>query len=112
MTDDPKSPFNKAGDVVGHKQTHDRGRIDQSMDREAFERDRRIHQTPVSQIELEARKKLRALPKLVLEPTPDGRVNRSDNTSERAENERRIHFLEKRLRRIVGQVRTGFGNIR
>lgn len=108
MTDDPKEPFNKAGSIADQKQSQDKGRIDQAMDREAFERHRRIHQTPVSTKELNARKKLRALPKLVLVPTPNGGISQALNNRVQSENERRIHFLEKRLGRIEGQAKKEF----
>lgn len=103
MTDDLKSNFKTARDNSAR-----RDRVDQVQEREAFERDCRIHQTPVSKAELEARKKLRALPKLVHEPSPDGGVGREVDHSEHSENERRIHFLQKRLGRIAGKAREAF----
>lgn len=98
---DAREAFNRARS----SQTTSQSR---NSDREAFERDRRIHETPVSKIELKARKKLRALPKVVLEPTPDGTIGSSTHTREHSENERRIHFLEKRLGRVVGQAMDQF----
>lgn len=103
MTDDLKQNFETARDNSDR-----RDRVDQPQEREAFKRDRRIHQTPVSKAELEAREKLRSLPRVVHELTPDGMGGHEVDQAAQSENERRIHFLQKRLGRIAGKAREAF----
>ncbi len=74
----------------------------------AFDRDARIHEKPVSKRELEAREKRRAIPVLQNNLTPDGPVVQAVNEASHSENERRIHFIRKRLDRQKDKARNDF----
>ena len=80
--------------------------------REAFERDRRIHQRPVSKREQEALEKQRATPRVALEPSPDGATKRAIDGAVRAESERRIFEIKRRLERQRGRARGDFDRSR
>ncbi len=74
----------------------------------AFDWDARIHEKPVSKLELEAREKRRAIPALQNNLTPDGSVAQAVNTAKQSENECRIHVIRKRLDRQKGKARNDF----
>lgn len=76
------------------------------------QRDDRIHTTPVSKAEREAREKLRAKPKLEHTMEIDGSIKRSIDERAHSENERRMHFIKKRMQRVDGKARTHFDRSR
>lgn len=75
-------------------------------------RDQRIHKEPVTKAELEAREKLRAKPKLEHTLEIDGSVKRSVDERAHSENERRMHFIKKRMQRVDGKARAHFDRSR
>ncbi len=111
----PKSLEKKAPDMAGEfkhvSQTpapHDIEARYRHAKREAFKVDRRVHQTPVTRDELDARKEARATPKTVMQLAPGGAVKQMVDSRVEAENERRIHFIQKRLNRVHGKAREAF----
>lgn len=76
--------------------------------REAFARERRITSTPVSRAERDARIAARKQPRSEAHLTPGGHVEQTVYQLLDAENERRIHFIAKRLARMNGKVRADF----
>ncbi len=88
-------------------QSHLVGR-DELRDRESWERIRRIHATPVSRAESNALKKALDTPTADLALEPDGAVQVRIRERVTVEMTRRIHFIEKRLRRVDGMTRDHF----
>ena len=80
--------------------------------KEAHARDARIHQTPVSKSERDARIAARAKPVIEQHLTPGGAVERTVRQKLDAENERRINFIEKRLERQKGKAQGRFNMAR
>ncbi|MDF2368868.1 hypothetical protein [Sneathiella sp.] len=74
----------------------------------AFDRDARIHEKPVSKLELKAREKRRATPASQNNLTPDGFDVQAVNEAVESENERRIHIIQKRLNRQKDKARNDF----
>lgn len=76
--------------------------------REAFDREARIHRTPVSKVEQEKREDARAKPTLETHLTPGGTVEQVVRQEVDAENERRINFIKNRLARVKGKAKDRF----
>lgn len=93
----------------GHDPVYERWQK-QARDNQA--RDDRIHQKPVTKAEREAREKLRAKPKLEHTLEIDGSVKRAVDNRAHAENERRLNFINKRMRKVDGKARTHFDRSR
>ena len=79
-----------------------------STNREAFDRDARIHRTPVSKVEQEKRQDARAKPVLETHLAPGGTVEQVVRQEVDAENERRINFIKNRLARVKGKAKDRF----
>lgn len=80
--------------------------------KDAHARDARIHQTPVSKSERDARVAVRAKPVIEQHLTPGGTIERTVRQNLDAENERRINFIEKRLERQKGNAQARFNMAR
>ena len=76
--------------------------------KDAYERNNTIHKTPVTRKELDERIKQRARPVFEYHLRPDGSTEREINSRIEADNERRIHFIQKRLNRMQDKVRQDF----
>lgn len=76
--------------------------------REAFLRDRRIHQTPATRKEVEVLKTRRVTQTVKTERKANGSVHTKVDRKVESERERRIHFLESRLNRRRGDARDDF----
>ncbi|WP_438729233.1 hypothetical protein ACR9YC_02105 [Parasphingorhabdus sp. DH2-15] len=80
--------------------------------REAFLRDRRIHQTPASRKEVEVLKTKRVRQTIKRETKANGAVRTTVDRKVESERERRIHFLESWLNRRRGDARDDFKHSR
>lgn len=76
--------------------------------KEAFDRDVRIHQSPVTKKEMELRIEQRGRPVFTYHLQPDGSTRQEINTQIEAENERRIGFIRERLSRMEGRATRDF----
>ena len=80
--------------------------------KEAVEQDQRVHKTPVTKREQEAREADRHNPAMERHFTPDGSVVQTVNLKVEAENEKRINFIKKRLERKKNLARRDFQRAR
>jgi hypothetical protein len=76
--------------------------------KEIFDRDARIHQSPVTKKEMELRIQQRSRPTFTYHLQPDGSTRQEINTQVEAENERRIGFIRHRLERMEGRPTRDF----
>lgn len=80
--------------------------------KKAYERDARIHQAPVSKMELEALLQRRKVPVKTHNLTPDGATQQNVNHEINSENERRINYVQKRLDRQRNKLTRDFSRSR
>lgn len=78
----------------------------------AFERDARIHQSPVSKMELDALLQRRKVPVKTHDLTPGGATQQNVNHEINSENERRINQIQKRLNRQKYKLTRDFSRSR
>ena len=80
--------------------------------KDAYERDKRIHEKPVSKQERDSLQKKLQNPKYTYHLEPDGSTRREVDHKQSSEHARRINHIDKRLNRVKNKPKRDFERCR